>query len=276
MLLTKRLACPSCSVKLRVADTLPAGKTITCPKCGSEFPVPGGTRQNGSPKAATRARKPAAPPDEDQVQDEAKARPRPRKRGKKPKQAASNTPLILGLGAVALAVAVALVVILRPWEKKTEQVASSGPSRAAPMEMRPGPRPGSPGPRQLAPRTSGGETGGEAGPGPSAQRPAVALAPTRQSPAGAESDLIAVGQNVFQANNCGRCHGMDGGSGGGRRGPRGPDLSRVGAVHSVDWLVEQIRDPQSHKPDSRMPPYADKIGEEDLRALATYLASLKG
>jgi cytochrome c oxidase subunit 2 len=89
---------------------------------------------------------------------------------------------------------------------------------------------------------------------------------------------MAAGQSVFQANNCGRCHGVGGGFGGGRRGGRGPDLSRVGAnpSHTVQWLVEQIRDPQSHKPDSRMPAYADKIGEEDLRALATYLASLKG
>ena len=41
------------------------------------------------------------------------------------------------------------------------------------------------------------------------------------------------------------------------------------------WLAEQIRDPQSHNPNSRMPASGDKINEQDLRALATYLASLK-
>jgi cytochrome c1 len=45
-------------------------------------------------------------------------------------------------------------------------------------------------------------------------------------------------------------------------------------MRSVDWLMEQIRDPQSHKPDSRMPA-SPNISEPDLRALATYLASLK-
>jgi cbb3-type cytochrome oxidase cytochrome c subunit len=59
------------------------------------------------------------------------------------------------------------------------------------------------------------------------------------------------------------------------RGARGPDLAGIGAKRTVDWLMEQIREPQSHRPGSRMPSYGDKISEEDLRALATYLASLK-
>jgi cytochrome c oxidase subunit II len=90
---------------------------------------------------------------------------------------------------------------------------------------------------------------------------------------------VAVGQGVFQANNCSRCHSVGDGAGGGMRGrgPRGPDLSRVGAKPSrtVQWLEEQIRDPQSHRPDSRMPGYAGKISEDDIHALAVYLASLK-
>ena len=66
-----------------------------------------------------------------------------------------------------------------------------------------------------------------------------------------------------------------GGGGMRGRGARGPDLSRAGANHNVDWLVEQIREPRSHKPDARMPSYGDKISEDDIRALASYLASLK-
>ena len=39
--------------------------------------------------------------------------------------------------------------------------------------------------------------------------------------------------------------------------------------------MQHIRDPKSHTPDSRMPPFEGKIEEDDLRALAEYLASLK-
>jgi cbb3-type cytochrome oxidase cytochrome c subunit len=62
---------------------------------------------------------------------------------------------------------------------------------------------------------------------------------------------------------------------GGPRG-RGPDLSKVGAQHPRDWIADHIRDPKSHKPESRMPPFADKLSQEDLGAVADYLASLKG
>lgn len=58
---------------------------------------------------------------------------------------------------------------------------------------------------------------------------------------------------------------------------RGPDLSHVGAdpIHTTDWLIEHIRNPKTHKPDSRMPPFDGKISAEDLKVLAEYLASLK-
>jgi cbb3-type cytochrome oxidase cytochrome c subunit len=66
-----------------------------------------------------------------------------------------------------------------------------------------------------------------------------------------------------------------GGPGGGRRGP---NLAKVGAdpVHTREWLMVYIRDPKSKKPDSRMPPFGNQINDDDLGALADYLASLKG
>jgi cytochrome c1 len=36
-----------------------------------------------------------------------------------------------------------------------------------------------------------------------------------------------------------------------------------------------IRDPKSQKPDAKMPKFEGRIKDEDLRALAEYLASLK-
>src|SRR5438552_67167 len=48
-MLTKKLACPSCHVNLKVADTLPPGKLIKCPKCGKGFPVPGDSAETPAP-----------------------------------------------------------------------------------------------------------------------------------------------------------------------------------------------------------------------------------
>jgi mono/diheme cytochrome c family protein len=70
--------------------------------------------------------------------------------------------------------------------------------------------------------------------------------------------------------------GKPGGPGGMMR--RGPDLSTVGRdpAHTVDWLMEHVRNPKAHKPDSKMPPFDEnKISDQDLRTLAEYLASLK-
>src|SRR2546428_31375 len=51
-MLTRRIACPSCEVTLKVPGTFPEGKGIKCPKCGAGFPVPGETGRSQSVKAA--------------------------------------------------------------------------------------------------------------------------------------------------------------------------------------------------------------------------------
>jgi cytochrome c2 len=128
-------------------------------------------------------------------------------------------------------------------------------------------------------------------------------------PAGFDVDSgpFAAGKKVFVAHGCFRCHSI-GGIGGsptmggpppgrGPNGPpmaggpppgpggpggmmgrnKGPDLAKVGEdpAHTVDWLMEHIRNPKAHKPKSRMPSFEGKIKDDDLRALAEYLASLK-
>jgi mono/diheme cytochrome c family protein len=87
---------------------------------------------------------------------------------------------------------------------------------------------------------------------------------------------------------CAKCHTIDGkggiaggpgpgGPGPGGPRPRGPDLGRVGAKHDRDWIVEHIRDPHAHKPNSRMPQFGvDRLSDADARAIGDYLASLKG
>jgi mono/diheme cytochrome c family protein len=266
-MLTRKLACPSCGVNLRVADTLPAGKRIKCPKCGIGFPVPADEDPPPSPVAvAVRTRKAAPPPEEDDRDDEVEERPVARKRRKKPKKAARNVPLVVGLvlgGALLLAgVAVTLAAVFRPAAKKAEPVAANNPSRPGPVEPGAGAGPGPV----------------EPGPGPRGDIGAGA--------AGAELHSVAAGRQVFAANNCSRCHAIGGSggppgggpaAGGGRMGRiRGPDLGRTGAdpTHTVEWLMAHIRNPKSHKPDSRMPAFGN-INDQDLRALAEYLASLK-
>lgn len=72
MIAMKRIACPSCSAGLKVPETLPAGKQIKCPRCGTSFPV---SAANG---VAAIARKPAALDDDER--DELEERPPVKKR----------------------------------------------------------------------------------------------------------------------------------------------------------------------------------------------------
>jgi cbb3-type cytochrome oxidase cytochrome c subunit len=79
------------------------------------------------------------------------------------------------------------------------------------------------------------------------------------------------GRQVFNSNNCTRCHSIDAG----RRG-RAPNLSKVGSDHDADWIAAHVRDPKSHNARSGMPKYDEaRINDTDLKTLAEFLASLK-
>ena len=57
-----------------------------------------------------------------------------------------------------------------------------------------------------------------------------------------------------------------------------PDLTKVGAEpeRTKQWLADHVRNPKSHKPQSRMPASGpEKISEGDLSALADYLVGRK-
>jgi mono/diheme cytochrome c family protein len=147
--------------------------------------------------------------------------------------------LLVGGGVVLIGAGVALAVVFWPSQGKPNPVAGNNP---------PAIMPGSP----------------DAGKGP----------------AGGDAQPSHAGRAIYDSNGCARCHslGAAAGSGSGPMGgKRKMDLSRVGAApnHTVDWISEHIRDPKSHKPESRMPAYANKIQAQDLRSLAEYLASLK-
>jgi ubiquinol-cytochrome c reductase cytochrome b subunit len=80
---------------------------------------------------------------------------------------------------------------------------------------------------------------------------------------------IGRGKQVFQSNGCSGCHKVNG-----RGGSVGPELSGD-TLKGKDpqWLMDQIRNPKSHNPNSIMPPFAD-LGEERIRSLVSYLMSL--
>lgn len=95
-------------------------------------------------------------------------------------------------------------------------------------------------------------------------------APAEGAAAGAaDPALVAQGKTVYGANGCANCHtiGTEGGHG-------GPNLSKVGgeADNTPEKLAAYVKQPRQG---SRMPAFGGKINDADLKALGTYLASLK-
>jgi mono/diheme cytochrome c family protein len=284
-------------VSLKVADSLPAGKTIKCPKCGNGFrlsfveeaPVAPKRAESRLPRRVPRPPEPAEEEnfeDEEEVEERPRARPRKKKLRKK-QEPASNTALIVGLalgGALLVGVVVGLAVLWLRSPKQEDTLAQNTPKQSGGVDGSDA-RGGEPGPRMgRRPRGEGAEgefdpsqrgdrrMGGPGGGGDAAGGDAVASAGV--------SPQFAAGKSVFD-QSCARCHsdGAGGGGAGGRGGrSRGPNLSTVGrsSSHTVDWFMKFVRDPHSLKPDARMPAFpASRIPDTELRALAQYLTSLK-
>jgi len=89
--------------------------------------------------------------------------------------------------------------------------------------------------------------------------------PAPQGVARAESP----GARIFLGQHCNTCHAIQGSG-----GTLASDLSHEGSRQTKDWILAQIDDPRSHKPDSIMPSFK-QLPEADKEALADYLASLK-
>jgi DnaK suppressor protein len=79
---------------------------------------------------------------------------------------------------------------------------------------------------------------------------------------------VARGQTAFATNGCYGCHIV------GKAGtPIGPELSHVGTKYSEEYLTRWLRDPERQRPGAHMP--ALELSDDDVRALAAYLASLR-
>ncbi len=77
------------------------------------------------------------------------------------------------------------------------------------------------------------------------------------------------GAALFRSERCIECHAIRGEGGG-----VGPDLSAVGRKRSREFIIEQIRNPKAHNPNSVMPSFAH-LPEQDIEHLADYLSSFR-
>ena len=78
------------------------------------------------------------------------------------------------------------------------------------------------------------------------------------------------GAKLFRQNECIQCHTING-----KGGAVGPNLTTVGARRSRDYIIQQIKNPASHNPDTAMPSFAGRLPEQDINDLADYLSGLK-
>jgi quinol-cytochrome oxidoreductase complex cytochrome b subunit len=92
---------------------------------------------------------------------------------------------------------------------------------------------------------------------------------TRLAPAGSPQALVDRGHEVFVVNHCESCHVVAG------RGTEfGPELTHVGSRYTAEKLIALIHNPTAVNPKASMPAF-DKLSNDDLKALAAYLMTLK-
>jgi mono/diheme cytochrome c family protein len=105
--------------------------------------------------------------------------------------------------------------------------------------------------------------------------------PGRPKPPGAAGDLVALGQEQYDLQECYNCHKI-GGKGGLKK--RGPHLDNIGNVMKPDELKEKILNPRSYMAEGfekeynkkLMPDkYKELMSDQEIDQLVAYLASLK-
>ena len=94
--------------------------------------------------------------------------------------------------------------------------------------------------------------------------------PSQQPQPESSKGPFAAGKSVFAAQDCKKCHEVDASA-----KSKAPNLATVGKEHNAEWIIAQIKNPKTHKPDSKMPAFGEKMSDDELKALGEYLASLK-
>lgn|SRR5574341_1483189 len=77
------------------------------------------------------------------------------------------------------------------------------------------------------------------------------------------------GAMLFRTNRCIECHTIKG-----KGGSAGPNLTSVGQRRSRDYIIQHIKNPASHNPNTAMPSFSG-LPEADITDLANYLSRLK-
>jgi ubiquinol-cytochrome c reductase cytochrome b subunit len=94
--------------------------------------------------------------------------------------------------------------------------------------------------------------------------------PPSSSSQSQNTSLISQGKSLFNSKGCMGCHTIDG-----KGGSVGPNLSNIGSKGlSKEWLTVQMKDPKKHNPSTVMPSF-NSMSDQDIKALTTYLESLK-
>ena len=94
----------------------------------------------------------------------------------------------------------------------------------------------------------------------------------RRVRAGASPPVMTANQAAIAVYGryCSTCHALDG-----EGATVGPDLSHVGAKHDAMWFREWITDPTAVQFDATMPPFGDRLNDEQMTAIVNYLAARK-
>jgi quinol-cytochrome oxidoreductase complex cytochrome b subunit len=104
----------------------------------------------------------------------------------------------------------------------------------------------------------------------SAPRPAAGSTITAAPSTSLDPKRVAAGRDLVEKNGCKGCHKLAG-----QGAAVGPPLDGAGARQpDPDWQLRHLKDPAAVVPGSTMPAYKH-LEETDLRAMATFLASLK-
>jgi mono/diheme cytochrome c family protein len=93
---------------------------------------------------------------------------------------------------------------------------------------------------------------------------ARAVRSTVPAPAHDEADRRAL---ALLGTQCLGCHVLDGDGRG-----NAPNLSRAGKARHAAWLAAWIADPTAFEYDTDMPAFGDKLGKDQIEAIARYLA----
>jgi len=92
---------------------------------------------------------------------------------------------------------------------------------------------------------------------------------TAVDPEAVKAKLIQTGERLFEKKyGCNGCHSI-----GGVGGRVGPPLSRVGFRLRESYIFNWIKNPQSFKPDTKMPNF--QLRDQDALAITLYLKTLK-